>query len=191
VVQANVKAKNNLGILAETCAAEDDPTPVLDIIVPKRAAGIASEIDLDAVELRDTIFVEVMGKRYQLNDTKISIIGRAVKEMRPTDAANAYDDDGDDEPERGRSERSGSGTESDGSKSEEEDEDGASDDEQSGEDAARALAAKKAHARALQTAIKTTDATAAAPAVDLDEEDEDDEYDGEEEEDDENDETDE
>jgi DNA-directed RNA polymerase subunit E'/Rpb7 len=91
VVEATVKARNHLGLLAESRTGD---APVLDIIVPKRSAGIASEIDLDAVELRDVIFVEVMGKRYQLNDTKISIIGRAVKEMRaPEPPSDALDDE--------------------------------------------------------------------------------------------------
>lgn len=83
VVEAVVKAKNNLGLLAESkVVVGGEEVPVLDIIVPKRSAGIASEVDLDAVAVRDRIFVEVMGKRYQLNDHKISIIGRVVKEMK-------------------------------------------------------------------------------------------------------------
>lgn len=83
VVEAVVKAKNNLGLLAESkVMVGGEEVPVLDIIVPKRSAGIASEVDLDTIAVRDRIFVEVMGKRYQLNDHKISIIGRVVKEMK-------------------------------------------------------------------------------------------------------------
>lgn len=87
VVSAVVKAKNNLGLLAESAVdVGGEPLPILDIIVPKRSAGIASEVDLDTVQVRDTVFVEVMGKRYQLNDRKISIIGRVVVSMKePTD----------------------------------------------------------------------------------------------------------
>ena len=91
VVEATVTAKNDMGLRAQS---SPDGVPVLDIVVPRRWAGIASEIDLDTVAVRDTIFVEVMGKRYQLNDTKISIIGRAVKEMRqPAPPAEGVDDD--------------------------------------------------------------------------------------------------
>lgn len=79
VVTAKVQAKNNLGILAESSVLN---LPLLDIIVPRRSAGIASEVDLDAVNIGEEVFVEVLGKRYQLNDTKISIIGRIVKERR-------------------------------------------------------------------------------------------------------------
>jgi len=86
VVEATVKNKNALGLLAESSMVMDDGTtiPVLDIIVPKKSNGISSEIDLEDVQIGDHIFIMVMGKRYQLNDTNISIIGRAVKQ--PTSA---------------------------------------------------------------------------------------------------------
>jgi hypothetical protein len=81
VVEAIVKNKNALGLLAESSMfINGEKIPVLDIIVPKKSNGISSEIDLDEVQTGDSIFVMVMGKRYQLNDTNISIIGRAVKQ---------------------------------------------------------------------------------------------------------------
>lgn len=80
IVDAVVKNKNTLGILAESFILIDGKDyPVLDIIVPKRAAGISSEIDLDSLSIGDKFKVMVMGKCYQLNDSKISIIGRGVK----------------------------------------------------------------------------------------------------------------
>jgi hypothetical protein len=85
VLKAVVRNKNVMGLLAESFVEiEDKSIPVLDIIVPKRAAGIASEIDLDKVEIGDEIYVSVQGKRFQLNDKKISIIGRAVKDPATT-----------------------------------------------------------------------------------------------------------
>jgi hypothetical protein len=82
VVKATVKNKNQLGIIAESVLVEgEEVTPILDIIVPRRWAGIASEIDVDDIDIGQTINVEVLGKRYQLKDTKISIIGRIVKEV--------------------------------------------------------------------------------------------------------------
>jgi len=81
VVEAIVKNKNALGLLAESSMfINGEKIPVLDIIVPKKSNGIASEIDLDEVQTGDSIYIMVMGKRYQLNDTNISIIGRAVKQ---------------------------------------------------------------------------------------------------------------
>ena len=75
--------------------------PVLDIIVPKKSNGIASEIDLDEVQTGDSIYIMVMGKRYQLNDTNISIIGRAVKQPN-TNMRNSQnaDEDGVDQNEQ-------------------------------------------------------------------------------------------
>jgi DNA-directed RNA polymerase subunit E'/Rpb7 len=80
VVEAVVRKKNELGIHAESLY---DGVPILDIIVPKRAAGIVSEVNLDAFQINDTMFVEIVGKRYQLHDHTISIIGRGVE--KPSD----------------------------------------------------------------------------------------------------------
>lgn len=85
IVEAIIKNKNELGIHAESSLhMGDNDVPVLDIIIPKRAAGIQSEIDLTEFDVGDRIFVEVLGKRFQLNDRKISIIGRAVKDKTHT-----------------------------------------------------------------------------------------------------------
>lgn len=96
VLKAVVRNKNAMGLLAESFVeVEEKMVPVLDIIIPKRAAGIASEIDLDSVEIGDEIYVSVQGKRFQLNDKKISIIGRAVKD--PAVSAAAFVDPTDDD----------------------------------------------------------------------------------------------
>ena len=81
VFQAIVKNKNALGIHAESVLENDGKEEtVLDIIIPKRSVGIVSMIDLEHVNIGDRIHVEVLGKRYQLHDKKISIIGRAIRE---------------------------------------------------------------------------------------------------------------
>ena len=81
IIEAEVKNKNTLGLLAEgSMEIDNDKIPILDIIIPKKAAGILSEINIDEVEIGETINVMIMGKRFQMNDNKISIIGRAVKD---------------------------------------------------------------------------------------------------------------
>lgn len=81
VFKTVVKKKNDLGLLAEgSIVIDGNSVPILDVVIPKRSAGITSEIDLEEVNNGDEIFVEVLGKRYQLNDRKIEIIARAVKE---------------------------------------------------------------------------------------------------------------
>lgn len=80
IVKATVRVKNEMGVLAESFleVADGEQMPVLDIIVPLRAAGITSEIDLEKVNVGDEIFVSILSKRFQLNDRKISVIGKAV-----------------------------------------------------------------------------------------------------------------
>jgi hypothetical protein len=101
VVEAKVLSTNMAVVLAETSipgGGGDSVIPLLDILIPKRSVGIQSEIDLSQVQVGQTVLVEVMGKRYQFEDTRISIIGRAVdmshkvgERIRRT-AADAMDD---------------------------------------------------------------------------------------------------
>lgn len=82
IFKAIVRNKNAMGLLAESTI--DGDTPVLDVIVPKRAAGINSEVDIENVQIGDEIYIAVQGKRYQLNDKKISVIGKAVPQPSST-----------------------------------------------------------------------------------------------------------
>lgn len=106
VVPATVKNKNQMGILAESLVSiENTLVPVLDIIIPKRTAGISSQIPLDALEVGDIIQVEVLGKRFQLNDKRISIIGRGVESAEAVEqrrvqelSLEGHGEDAEDEP---------------------------------------------------------------------------------------------
>lgn len=78
-VEAVIKNKNLLGILAESSMEiENDKVPILDIIIPIKSAGIISDVNIEDLAIGDTIMVEVMGKKYQMKDKKISIIGRVI-----------------------------------------------------------------------------------------------------------------
>ena len=77
IIKCKVKAKNSLGLLAE---GYYDKIPILEIIVPKISAGIQSEVNLDSVAIGQEIKIEVCGKKYQLFDKHISIIGKAIKD---------------------------------------------------------------------------------------------------------------
>lgn len=102
IVEAVVKNKNALGVLAESSIDVDGKmTPVLDIIIPRKAAGVTSEIDLDSLQNNDSIYVAVLGKRYQLNDSKISVIGKAVLQPGTTqDTQSAIEEVDDKEREQ-------------------------------------------------------------------------------------------
>ena len=76
IIKCKVKAKNSLGVLAE---GYYDNIPILQIIIPKISAGIQSEINIDTISIGDEVKIEVCGKKYQLFDKHISIIGRAIK----------------------------------------------------------------------------------------------------------------
>ena len=83
IVNAVIKNKNQLGILAEsTIEINGTAVPILDIIIPIKSAGIISQINLDTLKIGDPISVEVMGKKYQIKDRKISIIGRVISNVK-------------------------------------------------------------------------------------------------------------
>lgn len=79
IIQAVIRNKNQMGILAESSIElNDNKIPILDIIIPIRSVGIISEVNLDNLQIDNVIKIEVVGKKYQLNDKKISIIGRVI-----------------------------------------------------------------------------------------------------------------
>lgn len=79
IIQAIIRNKNQMGILAESSIEiNNNNIPILDIIIPIRSVGIISQVNLDTLQIGNTIKVEVVGKKYQLNDKKISIIGRVI-----------------------------------------------------------------------------------------------------------------
>lgn len=93
IIKCKVKAKNTLGILAE---GYYDNIPILQIIIPKISAGIQSEINIETISIGDEIKIEVCGKKYQLFDKHISIIGKAIKnkdEYIKTSIVDDVDDD--------------------------------------------------------------------------------------------------
>jgi len=77
IIKCKVKAKNSLGLLCE--GGYQGNKQILEIIVPKISAGIQSEINLDNIAINQDIKIEVCGKKYQLYDKHISIIGKAIK----------------------------------------------------------------------------------------------------------------
>jgi len=79
VVKCTVTNINNFGILAEV-------KPILEVIIAKNSVGIKSEVNLDEVQINDQVYVEVVGKKFELGDTRISIIGRII--LQPSSIKN-------------------------------------------------------------------------------------------------------
>lgn len=92
VIKSKVLNVNKFGILAE---AEG----VVEIIIAKNSIGIQSEIDLNRVRIGDELLIEVVGKKFELNDKKISLIGRVVKDAKAILKSNEdfVEDEGDGE----------------------------------------------------------------------------------------------
>lgn len=88
IVRARVVNTNRFGILAH-CGLQGpngDFTPVLEIIVAKNGmtAVASTTVDVESVRVGDTLDVEIMGKRFEIRDTKISSVGRIVRHMPRT-----------------------------------------------------------------------------------------------------------
>ena len=90
IIKCKVKAKNSLGLLAEGFY---DNVSILEIIIPKISAGIQSEINIEDVMIGEEINIEVCGKKYQLYDKHISIIGKAIKD-KEENIKNVIEDEG-------------------------------------------------------------------------------------------------
>lgn len=83
VIRCRVVNINKFGILAEAGG-------IIEAIIAKNSVSIQSEIDLDKVHIGDDVLVEVVGKKYELNDKKISIIGKIIKDTTKVSSNIAY-----------------------------------------------------------------------------------------------------
>lgn len=84
IKNAKVVNMNRFGILAEAKIIEDKfANSILEIIIAKNSVNIISEVNLDTIKIGDEINVEVIGKKYNLGDKKISVIGKIIKEIKP------------------------------------------------------------------------------------------------------------
>lgn len=72
VIRCRVSNVNKFGILAEAGS-------IIEAIVAKNSVNIVSDVDLEKIRIGDEVMIEVVGKKYELNDKKISLIGKIVK----------------------------------------------------------------------------------------------------------------
>jgi DNA-directed RNA polymerase subunit E'/Rpb7 len=75
IIKCVVKAKNNLGLRA---IGMYEDMAILEVIIPRITSGIQSEINIDDVNIGDSVNVLVCGKKFTLYDKMISIIGKMV-----------------------------------------------------------------------------------------------------------------
>lgn len=100
IKSAKVVNLNRLGILAEVHVSDDKFSgSVIEIIIAKNSVNIISDIDLDKIKVGDEINVEVVGKKFNINDKKVSVIGRIVKEVKEPRYKTAYKVDAEEDEE--------------------------------------------------------------------------------------------
>lgn len=80
IVSAKVCNVNDFGILCTSLVKDDSGSeiPVLEIIVPKHSPAIVSAVNLDDIKIHQSVMIQIVGKKYQLGNSKISIIGKIV-----------------------------------------------------------------------------------------------------------------
>lgn len=80
-VKAKVVNTNMFGILAENgLEINGKYYPILEIIIAKNSStASASDIDLDKISIGHVINVEVIGKKFELDDTKMTVIGKVIE----------------------------------------------------------------------------------------------------------------
>lgn len=95
---ATVRNFNKFGVMASAGTRDADDrggfSHVLSIIIPKHSStgGAQSVADLDAVAVGDKLVTEIVGVKYELNDPRISVIGRALQHIpQGSDGAHGTD----------------------------------------------------------------------------------------------------
>lgn len=82
IVNAVISNINRFGILADAgYTLSGDYIPVLEIIIAKNSVNIQSDIDLELLKIGDELRIEIIGKKFELGEKKISGIGRVVKDI--------------------------------------------------------------------------------------------------------------
>ena len=71
IIKCKVFNQNNFGILCK-----DLKHSIIEIIVPKKTLAIQSDIPLNNINIDDVVFIEIIGKKPLLNDSKINCIGK-------------------------------------------------------------------------------------------------------------------
>jgi len=90
IIKCEVKAKNNLGLRA---IGMYDNMAILEVIIPKITSGIQSDVNIDNINIGDTVNVKVCGKKFTLYDKMISIIGKIIKDKNDDYEIEVEEDD--------------------------------------------------------------------------------------------------
>lgn len=80
---AIVRSVNRFGVLAEGGYYDDDGTmvPVIEVVVVRNTATVVNEVDVGELQAGDELGIELLGRRFEMRDVRISAYGRAVKDV--------------------------------------------------------------------------------------------------------------
>jgi DNA-directed RNA polymerase subunit E'/Rpb7 len=118
VVSGSVSSMNQLGLLC-VCSYKDTDThidvPVLHVYILNKAVTIKSDINLSDVKTNDVVSIQILGKKYVLNDSKLMAVGKIVKVSRIgiSESAVIGEGEGDEEKEGEEGEEEGKGEDDD------------------------------------------------------------------------------
>jgi DNA-directed RNA polymerase subunit E'/Rpb7 len=100
IIKCKVINSNNFGVLCSSGIIDENNEykAIMDIIVPKNSLNIRSDsnIDFNKIVPNQLLDVEIVGKKFEINDQKISAVGKIVKLENNTafvDVEVNYDDD--------------------------------------------------------------------------------------------------
>lgn len=98
VVSARVVNTNKFGILAEYSSS--DKVPILEIIIAKNTIEDHHKLkEIDALKPNDVVRIKVVGKKFELGDKKISVVGTIVFDEEDVTKQEKNHDASDDEQE--------------------------------------------------------------------------------------------
>ena len=81
IIKCKVTNINKFGILAEAGYKVNGTIKnILEAIIAKNSVNIKSDIDLDKIKQGDIVKIEVIGKKFELNDEKISVVGKILNQ---------------------------------------------------------------------------------------------------------------
>lgn len=108
ILKAKVVNMNKFGILAEcSINVKRDIFPIIEIIVAKGSVDGDGSYNIDDIKPNDIVTIEVLGKKFELNDKKISVVGKIITESEfrsdnddhdRSESDNDNDKDDDDNP---------------------------------------------------------------------------------------------
>lgn len=128
VVHTKIVNTNKFGVLAHTGITDENARflPILEIVVAKNMVNAQNDRNVEDLKVGDEIHVEIIGKKFELSDKKISVVARIINtdnDRNILDAGvNGAEVDGEDEPED--EDEADGGSETDSSDEGEENDDG-------------------------------------------------------------------